>query len=177
MNSKGKKFLKENSNSKYSLDTKPTAEQRGELIVRRLEKLIREGNANKSGVSFKRWQEIAMQEFTNAILDSDRYKKADNQFLTRVILIAALAIITIGFWGAVVATGVSYDRQIVAFIFVCAGSILLVSIGLWGLRQIGGRFIVARREQRLKRINNFDQQLAKLEIELKKKLKTNNLTK
>ena len=158
------------NNDKYGLDAAPTAKQRAELIVKRLENLIREGQADKRGVSFKRWQEMAVQEFTNAILDTERYLKSDNRFLTRVILVCALAIITIGFWGAVVAAGVSYDRQIIAFILFGAGSVLLLAIGSWGLRQLNNRFIITRRQQRLKQIDSFDQQLAQLDLELKEKL-------
>ena len=155
----------------YCSGTKPTPKQRGQLIVKRLENFIREGRSDKGGISFKHWQEMAVHEFTNAILDVEREKRTDNQFLTRIIVIGAVAIVTMGFWGAIVAAKVSYDRQMVAFILMGAGSLLILSIGLWGLRYLAGHLFLGRRQERIKRVAKFDQQLAQLDIDLRERIK------
>ena len=162
-------FFDGNDDKAYS-DTKPTARQRGELIVKRLENFIRESQSSNGGVSYTRWQEMAIKEFTNAILDSQRNFRTENQFITRVILVSAVAIITIGFWGAIVAAGVSYDRQIIGLMLLGAGSILFLTAVFWGLRKFSNRFIMIKRQKLFRQIYSFDQQLMQLDIDLKKKL-------
>ena len=170
-----KKSIKNNlnraGNEKNRSGNKPTPKQRSELIVKRLENFIREGRSDNGGMSFKRWQEMAIHEFTNAILDAEQDEKNDYQFMTRVITVGALAIITIGFWGAIVAAGVSYDRQLTAFILIGAGGLLFLVFGLWGLRRFGNHFLSGRRRERLSRIAKFDHQLAQLDVELRKRLR------
>ena len=162
-------FFDGNGDKAYS-DTQPTAQQRGELIVKRLENFIRESQSSNGGVSYKRWQEMAIKEFTNAISDSQRNFRMENQFITRVILVGAVAIITIGFWGAIVAAGVSYDRQIIGLTLLGAGSILFLSLVFWGLRKFSNRFIMIKRQKLFRQIYSFDQQLMQLDIDLKRKL-------
>jgi hypothetical protein len=158
------------------LNKNPTPKERGELIVKRLEKMIRDGRSVTGGVSFKNWQEMAVHEFTNAIRDSMRDEKNDSQFLTRVLAVCALAIITIGFWGTVVAADVSYDRQVTAFILIGAGGVLFLTFGLWGLRRVGKFFLIEKRRERLKRIVKFDKQLAQLEVEVQERVRKRVMT-
>ena len=49
-----KMFFDGNDDKAYS-DTQPTAQQRGELIVKRLENFIRESQSSNGGVSYTRW--------------------------------------------------------------------------------------------------------------------------
>ena len=180
MSSKAEENIKNNLNravsDKNRSGNKPTPKQRSELIVKRLENFIREGRSDNGGMSFKRWQEMAIHEFTNAILDAEQDEKNDYQFMTRVIAVGALAIITIGFWGAIVAAGVSYDRQLTAFILIGAGGLLFLVFGLWGLRRLGEHLLSGRRRERLNRIAKFDHQLAQLEVDLRKRLRENEQT-
>lgn len=162
-------FFDGSDDAAYS-DTQPTARQRGELIVKRLDNFIRESQSSNRGMSYTRWQEMAIQEFTNAILDSQRNFRMENQFITRVILVGAVAIVTIGFWGAIVAAGVSYDRQIIGLMLLGAGSILFLSAAFWGLRKFSNRFIMIKRRKLFQKIHSFDQQLMQLDIDLKRKL-------
>ena len=154
---------------KYRSSNKPTPRQRGELIVKRLETFIRDGRSDKGGMSFRRWQEMAVDEFTNAILDAEREERRDNRFMVRVMTVGGLAVITIGFWGAIVVAGLSYDRQVVAFILIGAGGLLSLVFGLWGLRWVGAYFLSSRREVRLRRITSFDYQLVQIDNEMQKR--------
>ena len=155
---------------KYRSSNKPTPRQRGELIVKRLETFIRDGRSDKGGMSFRRWQEMAVDEFTNAILDAEREERRDNRFMLRVMTVGGLAVITIGFWGAIVVAGVSYDRQMVAFILIGAGGLLSLVFGLWGLRWVSAYFLSSRREVRLRRITSFDYQLVQIDNEMQKRI-------
>ena len=166
-----KNTLSEAGDDKCQAGNMPTPKQRGELIVKRLENFIREGRSYKGGMSFRRWQEMAVNEFTNALLDAEREKQSDIKFMTRVVTVSGLAFITIGFWGAVLASGISYDRQLVAYVLIGAGGLLLSAFGFWGLRWFGANFRSGRRRNRLKNIVNFDHQLAQLDIEIRKRLK------
>ena len=163
-------FFNSTGNGKYRPSSKTTPRQRGELIVKRLENFIRDGRSDKGGMSFRRWQEMAVNEFTNALLDAERDGQRDNQFMLRVISVGGLAVVTIGFWGAIVVSGLAYDRQLVAFILIGAGGLLSVVSGLWGLRRVAGHFLSGRREVRLQRIANFDYQLVQLDNELQKRI-------
>jgi hypothetical protein len=163
-------FFKSVKDGEYRSSNKPTPRQRGELIVKRLENFIRDGRSDKGGMSFRRWQEMAVNEFTNALLDAERVERRDKQFMLRVITVGGLAVITIGFWGVIVVAGLSYDRQLVAFILIGAGGLLSLVFGLWGLRRVGERFLLGRREVRLQRIANFDYQLVQLDNELQKRI-------
>ena len=155
---------------KYRSSNKPTPRQRGELIVKRLETFIRDGRSDKGGMPFRRWQEMAVNEFTNAILDAEREERRDNRFMVRVMTVGGLAVITIGFWGAIVVAGLSYDRQVVAFILIGAGGLLSLVFGLWGLRWVGAYFLSSRREVRLRRITSFDYQLVQIDNEMQKRI-------
>ena len=155
---------------KYRSSNKPTPRQRGELIVKRLETFIRDGRSDKGGMQFRRWQEMAVNEFTNAILDAEREERRDNRFMVRAMTVGGLAVITIGFWGAIVVAGLSYDRQVVAFILIGAGGLLSLVFGLWGLRWVGAYFVSSRREVRLRRITSFDYQLVQIDNEMQKRI-------
>ena len=103
-------------------------------------------------------------------MDAERDERRDNQFMLRVITVGGLAVITIGFWGAIVVAGLSYDRQVVAFILIGAGGLLSLVFGLWGYGGLANIFYRADVEVRLQRIANFDYQLVQLDLELKKRI-------
>jgi len=147
----------------------PTAEQRAILIVKRLENFIRDGRSDDSGISFKRWQEMAVDEFTNGIRDAERNWRQESEFLTKTLVVGASAVITIGFWGIVITTEVFYGRQITAFILVGAGGALFLISALWGIRRLNGRLRADRRKGRIKRIIDFDSQLRQLDKENQKR--------
>ena len=96
--------------TEYWLGQNPTPVERADVIVKRLEQFIREGRSQRGGISFKRWQELAVHEVDNAIRDAERHWRNDQRFITRGLAVGAACLITIGFWGTVLAAEAAPDR-------------------------------------------------------------------
>ena len=107
--------------SDFWLGKNPTPTERADLIVKRLEQFIREGRTSQRGVAFKKWQEFAIDEVTNAIRDAERSWRGDHKFLTSALTIGAVALLTIGIWGSALAADMAPDRQTGALILMIAG--------------------------------------------------------
>ena len=157
--------------SEYWLGKNPTPMERADVIVKRLEKFIREGRSERGGISFKRWQELAVHEVNNAILDAERHWRKDQRFVTRGLTIGAACLITIGFWGTLLAADVAPDRQTAAIILIIAGGALMAVLGTWGVRRLDRYYQVGRRRDHFARVFLFDRQLAQLDRDLEKRLK------
>jgi hypothetical protein len=157
--------------SEFWMGHNPTPQERGEVIVKRLESFIREGRNDEGGISFKRWQELAVHEVTNAIRDAERHWRNDNRFITRGLAVGAATIVTIGFWGTVMAADAAPDRQTAALILVVAGGVLFAALGAWGGRRLDNFYQTGRRRDHFRRVFKFDRQLAQLDVDLKKRLK------
>ncbi|MBT3991407.1 MAG: hypothetical protein HN884_06495 [Rhodospirillaceae bacterium] len=157
--------------SEFWMGKNPTPQERGEVIVKRLEKFIREGRSDQGGISFRRWQELAVHEVTNAIRDAEKHWRNDNRFVTRGLAVGAATIVTIGFWGTVMAAEVAPDRQSAALILIVAGGLLFAVLGVWGVRRLDRFYQSGRRRDHFRRVFNFDRQLAQLDVDLEKRLK------
>ena len=157
--------------SQYWLGKNPTPVERAAVIVKRLEKFIREGRSQRGGISFKRWQELAVHEVNNAILDAERHWRKDQRFVTRGLTIGAACLITIGFWGTLLAADAAPDRQTAAVILIIAGGVLFAALGTWGVRRLDRYYQVGRRRDHFARVFLFDRQLAQLDRDLEKRLK------
>ena len=149
----------------------PTPQQRADYLVRKLEQYIREERTVR-GVSFRDWQTMARNEFANSFAESDQRREAMRQDITmrRLLLVAAVTLVTIGFWGGVMALDQSRN-WIAALILLGAGTILLFYVGDFGVRRLWTRHVAKERKQRFERIENFDRQLRQLEAEIRQKLK------
>jgi hypothetical protein len=156
--------------NEFWLGKNPTPQERGELIVKRLEQVIRGGRSEKGGVSFKRWQEMAVHEVANTIQDAERHWHNNNQFITRGLSIGAATITTIGFWGTIMAAEVAPDRQTAALIFILAGVLLIILLAAWCSRRFRNLYQVRRRQNLFKRVIKFDRHLAQLNADLKKQV-------
>ena len=157
--------------SEFWMGKNPTPQERGEVIVKRLEKFIREGRSDQGGISFRRWQELAVHEVTNAIRDAEKHWRNDNRFVTRGLAVGAATIVTIGFWGTVMAAEGAPDRQSAALILIVAGGLLFAVLGVWGVRRLDRFYQSGRRRDHFRRVFNFDRQLAQLDVDLEKRLK------
>jgi hypothetical protein len=155
----------------YWLGKNPTPVERADVIVKRLEKFIREGRSQRGGISFKHWQELAVHEVNNAILDAERHWRKDQRFVTRGLTMGAACLITIGFWGTLLAADVAPDRQTAAIILIIAGGALMAVLGTWGVRRLDRYYQMGRRRDHFARVFLFDRQLAQLDRDLEKRLK------
>ena len=156
--------------SEFWLGKNPTPTERADLIVKRLENFIREGRTSQHGVAFKKWQEFAIDEVTNAIRDAEKHWRRDHRFLTSALTIGAVALLTIGIWGSALAADMAPDRQTAALILMIAGGTMLILISVWSIRRLDNFYKVSRRQSHIIRVSNFDRQLAKLEHELRNRL-------
>jgi hypothetical protein len=151
--------------------SEPTPEQRAELIVLKLEHFIRDKRTVR-GVPYRDWQAMAREELTQAFVDvaEEARDKTRDIVMRRVLLVGASSLITIGFWGAVMALDTHYGI-ISAMIMFMAGVILLFVVGDFGIRRIWQRGTAAQRPGRFRRIARYDTQLRRLEHDLQKRLK------
>ncbi|HIJ62087.1 MAG TPA: hypothetical protein HPQ04_05285 [Rhodospirillaceae bacterium] len=144
----------------------PTPEQRAEYLVLRLESLIREGKTDRA-MSFKTWQALARAELINAFMDFERKIAVGKQdsIARRLVLVGASTVVTIGFWGTVVA--VDHHFGLLAA-WMCAGAgILVAGVALeMFLRRMSATYKLIARQKSFERIREFDQQLKQLENEL-----------
>lgn len=155
----------------YWLGKNPTPEERGDVVVMRLENFIREGRTERGGIPFRRWQELARYEVANAIRDAERRWRGDQKFVSRGLVVGAVSLITVGVWGTVLAASAAPDRQTAALILLVAGATLLAVLGVWGVRRLDRYHQLARRRDHFARVQDFDRQLATLDKDLEKRLK------
>jgi hypothetical protein len=149
----------------------PTPEERAHVIIKRLEKFIREGRTDKGGIPFKRWQELAVYEVCNAIRDAERHWRGDQRFMTRGLAVGAAALVTIGFWGTVFASQQAPDRQTAAVILIVSGGVIFAILAAWGIKRVEKYYQSTRRIDHFRRIFQFDRQLAQLDHDLERRLK------
>jgi hypothetical protein len=155
----------------YWLGKNPTPEERGDAVVMRLENFIREGRTERGGIPFRRWQELARFEVANAIRDAERRWRGDDKFVTRGLLVGAVALVTAGVWGTLLAAEAAPDRQTAALILLVAGATLLAVLGAWGVRRLDRFYQLARRRDHFTRVRDFDRQLATLDKDLERRLR------
>lgn len=149
------------------LSEHPTPDERAEYVIMRLEQFIRDGRTIDEGMSFKKWQAMARTEIAIAVAEAENSQDHDEINSRRVLFIAAAAMITIGFWG----TAVSFhDVGHLAAGIICAGAggVLLFVAGHWRFRKWNNRRHSKERGKRLKRIENLNKRIKRLETELEK---------
>ena len=145
----------------------PTPEQKTEYLVRKLEQTIRD-NRTVKGMSFRTWQTIAREEILNAMRDMDKRQRVHDQTVNRLILVAASSLVTIGFWGAMVAVNTSFGG-IAAIITLVAGAALFFVTADWGIKRMSADYNKHKRVERLAHIEDLDKRIKRMEHDMKKK--------
>lgn len=148
-------------------DDGPTPEQQADYLVRKLEQTIRD-NRTVRGMSFATWQAMAREEIANAIRSAERRYIVHDRTVSRLVVVASSALVSIGFWGAVVAVDRAYGGP-AALVALGAGLALFVVGADWGLKRATARWARRKRDQRLARIEDLDRRIKRLESDLKKK--------
>jgi hypothetical protein len=147
--------------------TGPTPEQQADYLVRKLEQTIRD-NRTVRGMSFATWQSIAREEITNAMRDVERRFRRDERLLARGMLVGAAALVTIGFWGVMVAADRSWGTVAAMAVLFAVGALLVVA-AQWGLNRATGEWAKAARKERLGHIEDLDRRIKRMEAEMSKK--------
>lgn len=149
----------------------PRPEQRADFVVKRLEQFIREGRTIAQGMSLRQWQEMARAEIANAIVDAENCVQKDDVVTKRLLFIGASAMVTIGFWGTLLA----FDRAsyfAVAIICGGAGFVLFAIAGEWRFRKAWSRHRARKRAAALRRVEELTVRIKRMERELKEEEKT-----
>lgn len=144
----------------------PSAEQRADFVVKRLEQFIREGRTIAEGMSLKQWMDMARFEISNALIAAENARDDDEAVSKRLLFTVAAALTTIGFWGVLFA----YDKVqylVVAIIFGVTGIVLLAIVGEWRLMKYFRRHQARQREKSLHRVEDLTRRIKRMEKELK----------
>jgi hypothetical protein len=147
----------------------PTPEQQADYLVRKLEQTIRD-NRTVKGMSFRTWQTIAKEEIANAIRAAEKRHLDRDRTINRMALIGAGALVSIGFWGAVVAVDRAYGGP-AALVSLIAGALLFFIAADWGLKRAGAGWSKRKRAQRLANIEDLDRRIKRMEEALRQKEK------
>ena len=145
----------------------PTPEQQADYLVRKLEQTIRD-NRTVKGMSFRTWQTIAREEITNTLRAAERRHAAHDRSVARALLVGAGALVSIGFWGAVVAVDRSYGGW-AAVVSLLAGAVLFFIAADWGIKRASSGWSRKKRLERLANIEDLDRRIKRMEDALRKK--------
>jgi len=148
----------------FKLDVhNPTPDERAEVIIKQLEMFIREGRSEKGGMNFRKWQEMARVEITHAILEDEKDWRENDNFVTKILAMAASGIITIGMWGTVLAFSNSPNHTLEGMAIFAGGMLLMGSLSSYFVWKAFRRHKANRREKRLANIKSLDWKLKKLD--------------
>jgi hypothetical protein len=149
----------------------PTPMERADYLVRKFERFIVEGKKSEKGMPFKAWQTMARVEIANSMADLEQQTALTRFDLAarRMLAVGAAAIVTIGFWGAVITVDRNYGPLAALLIFI-AGLVLLAMVLEFGVRRVVAGIKSKARKRNFGQIEEFDRQLKKFEAELRRKL-------
>jgi len=145
----------------------PTPEQKADYLVRKLEQTIRD-NRTVKGMSFRTWQAIAREEIINAMREHEKRQLRHDQTVNRLVLATASSLVTIGFWGAMVAVNSAYGG-VAAVITLVAGAALFFVTADWGVKRFVSGYNKEKRAERLAHIEDLDKRIKRMEHDMKKK--------
>ncbi len=148
----------------------PTADERADFVLKRIEQFIRDGRTIGEGMSLKRWQDMARFEISNALLEAENSRQEDDVVTKRLLFTMGAALITIGFWGVVFAFDKA-DYLVTALISGIAGLWLMAVATEWRFRKFWKARKARKRTQALIRIEGLTRRIKKMERELKKEEK------
>ncbi len=147
----------------------PTPEQQTDYLVRKLEQTIRD-NRTVKGMSFRTWQAIAREEILTAMRSNEKRLHVHDQTVNRLVLVAASSLVTIGFWGAMVAVNSAYGG-VSAIVTLVAGAALFFVTADWGIKRFVSGYNKEKRVERLAHIEDLDKRIKRMEHEMTKKAK------
>lgn len=147
----------------------PTPEQQTDYLVRKLEQTIRD-NRTVKGMSFRTWQAIAREEILTAMRSNEKRQQVHDQTVNRLVLVSASSLVTIGFWGAMVAVNSAYGG-IAAIITLVAGAGLFFVTADWGVKRFISGYTKEKRVERLAHIEDLDKRIKRMEHDMDKKAK------
>jgi len=149
----------------------PTPDQRAETVIKQLEMFIREGRSTQGGMNFRKWQDMARVEIVHAILEDEKDWRENDNFLTKVLAVAASGIITVGMWGTVMAFSNSPNKTLEGMVLFAGGMMFMGAMSGYFVWRAYRRYKSQRRDERLERIRSMDWKLKKLDKMLANRVK------
>jgi uncharacterized protein YlxW (UPF0749 family) len=149
------------------LSDNPTPAERAEYVIMRLEQFIRDGRTLDEGMSFRKWQAMAKTEIAIAVAEAENSQEHDEINSRRALIVAAAAMVTIGFWGTAVSIH-NVGNMVAGIVFTIAGLVLVGVAGGWRIRKWNNRRQARERRKRLARIENLNKRIKRLETALEK---------
>jgi hypothetical protein len=148
----------------------PSPQERADYLVRKLEEFIRAGKS-EHGLSFRTWQALARAEIAASFADIDqrRLRREADLTIRRILIVGAVALVTIGFWGAVLIVDRRYGA-VAALLLGASGLVLAAMMLEFGLRRVANRLARRRRAAAFARIEEFDRQLKALEAQVRRRV-------
>jgi hypothetical protein len=145
--------------------------ERADYLVRKLERFIIEGKKTEKGMPFKTWQTMARVEIANSFADLEQQTALTRFDLAarRMLAVGSAAIVTTGFWGAVITVDRYYGPLAAALMFL-SGLVLLAMALEFGVRRVVAGIRSRARKRNFGHIEELDRQLKKFEAELRRKV-------
>jgi hypothetical protein len=151
-------------------DGHPTPEQRADFVLKRLEQFIRDNRTVDEGMSFKQWTDMARTEIIVTIVDAEMSYQNDDIVSSRLVIGAAVSLITIGFWGTLLA----FDKAqylVVAIICGISGLCLFAAAIEWRCRKFFRTRKAKKRKKSLRSVEDLTRRIRKMEKQLENDIK------
>lgn len=146
----------------------PTPDQHADIVVRQLEKFIREQRGPK-GMNFSSWQAMARKEIADAIRSHKKGRFETERVRRRMAAVVAACLITVGFWATTILVDKSYGAA-AALITGAAGLILMAILLEWLIRRAVAQHLAETRVADLTAIENLDRKIKRLKRDMERKM-------
>ncbi len=146
----------------------PTPDQHADIVVRQLEKFIREQRGPK-GLNFSSWQQMARKEIADAIRAHKKGRFEIERTRRRMAAVVAACLVTVGFWATAILIDKAYGAA-AAMIAGAAGLILGAIFLEWTIRKAVAQHLAESRVANLTAIDSLDKKIKRLKRDMEKKL-------
>ncbi|MBF0269510.1 MAG: hypothetical protein HQL44_13065 [Alphaproteobacteria bacterium] len=146
----------------------PSPDQHADIVVRQLEKFIREQRGPK-GLNFSSWQSMARKEIADAIRAHKKGRFEIERVRRRMAAVVSACLVTVGFWAMTIFVDKAYGAA-AAMIAGAAGLILGAIFLEWIIRRAVAQHLAESRVSDLTAIESLDRKIKRLKRDMEKKL-------
>lgn len=146
----------------------PTPDQHADIVVRQLERFIREQRGPK-GMNFSSWQAMARKEIADAIRAHKKGRFETERIRRRMYSVVAACLVTVGFWATTIFVDKTYGAA-AALITGAAGLIVMAILLEWLIRRAVAQHLAESRVSDLTAIESLDRKIKRLKRDLEKKM-------
>ncbi|MDK9721244.1 MAG: hypothetical protein OEL53_08685 [Rhodospirillales bacterium] len=146
----------------------PSPDQHADIVVRQLEKFIREQRGPK-GLNFSSWQQMARKEIADAIRAHKKGRFEIERVRRRMAAVVAACLVTVGFWAMTIFVDKAYGAA-AAMVAGAAGLIVGAIFLEWIIRRAVAQHLAESRVADLAAIESLDRKIKRLKRDMEKKL-------